>query len=174
MAYIALAVPLIRPRNGIQKCIVVIERKRFFTLLCTNAGSYSDMACIHMYMILHEYMLQIWKLCWNRYLCSCTVLWKNIFAQPPQYICVHQHGDRDTAYLESQWKYTELQVVYNDFVAKLSYYVHWLPPRHLNTCTFDYRQYISEYSAIHETSNNTHLKLLVHVPAGSQAWKCTT
>ena len=31
---------------GVHKCIAVIERKRVFTSLCMNAGSYSDMACI--------------------------------------------------------------------------------------------------------------------------------
>ena len=48
------------------------------------------------YMTLHVYMLQICKLRWNRYLRSCTALWKNAFSQSSQYICVHQHGDRDT------------------------------------------------------------------------------
>ena len=67
--YVRLATSMLVPT--VHKCIAGIERKCFFTSLCTNTGSYSDMACI-----LWLYM------CWNHYLRSCTAMWKkNAFSQ---------------------------------------------------------------------------------------------
>ena len=92
---------------GVHKCIAVIERMRFFTLLYTNAGSYSDMACT-----LHMYVLQICKLRWNRYLCSCTTMWKMLSLNHRNTFVYTNMATATRTYLESQWKYTELQVVY--------------------------------------------------------------
>ena len=50
---------------------------------------------LHM-MALHVCMLQICKLSWNRYLRSCTAMWKPLSLNHRNTFCVHQHGDRDT------------------------------------------------------------------------------